>query len=130
MDAWNRVEGFQALAEWFGGTPSFHDGQMLALKVDFPREATYTVHAWRITDRVDRNGYFETENDFVATIRMVGLSRLNLESDYDGPGIIGALTVVELGVEIELQVYSVLGAEGRIKAQRASIEFLAGKPQA
>jgi hypothetical protein len=129
-DAWNDVEGFQTLADWFGSTPTFHDGQVLSLDIDFPREAVLVIHAWRIMDRVDADGYFETEQDFVATIRMGGVTKLDLETDYDGPGIVSALTTVALGDEIQLQIYSSLGVEGRIKAQRASIAFLPGKPEA
>jgi hypothetical protein len=128
--AWDRVEGFQALAEWFGGTPGFHDGYMLALKFDFPAEAIFTVHAWRMTDRVNESGHFETERDFVATIRMSSLSEVHFETDYDGPGIVGSLAVFEHDDQLELRIHSVLGAGGYIRAKLASVSFDPGKPAA
>ena len=127
---WDRVEGFQTLAEWYGGTPGFHDGYMLALRIDFPAEAIFTVHAWRTTNRVNESGYFEHERDFVATLRMTSLSDIHFETDYDGPGIVGSLAVVEHGDQIELRIHSVLGAGGHIRAQQAAVTFIPGKPQA
>ncbi len=127
--AWNRVEGFQALADWYGGTPGFHDGEMLSLTIDFPGEAVFQVSGWRTTNRVDEQGYFEHEKHFVAVFRLEGLSLIDLESDYEGgTGIIGSLGVIEAGEGIELQIFSVLGVGGRIRARGASITFAPGKP--
>ena len=126
--AWDRVEGFQALTDWFGGEPSFHDGYLLSLKIDFPSQATFGVHAWRMTDQVDDEGYFVHDKDFVATFRLEGLSRVDFETDYQGRGIVNFLELAEQGEALELTIHSVLGAGGIFRAGRIAIDFQPGKP--
>jgi hypothetical protein len=125
---WDRVEGFQVLVDWFGEMPSFHDGQMLSLTIDFPDRAMFQVHAWRITDQVDGQGYFVHDKDFVATFRLEEVSLVDLETDYQGPGIVNFLELAELDEVLELTIYSVLGAGGRLRAGRIAIDFQPGKP--
>lgn len=125
--AWDRIEGFRALADWFGGVPSFHDGYVLGLKLEFPGVAELSLHGWAMTDRVDDRGYFELEKHFVATFRLTGVSALQLE-DFDEGAILMGLGVREEAGLIQLDLDPVIGVGGFLRAKDISVTFVPGKP--
>ena len=129
-EAWKRIEGFQALVDWFGGVPSFHDGYVLSLRIDFPAEAVLVLHGWSMTDRVDAQGYFELEKHFVATFRLSGLSKVALEDLVAAGSILERLTVTVRDDQLEFGLAPVLGTSGLLRCRRASVGFTPGKPSA
>jgi hypothetical protein len=54
------LPGGQALFEWFGHLHRFHDANLLEIALNSKGASTLRVHTWRMTDKVDALGYFET----------------------------------------------------------------------
>jgi hypothetical protein len=127
-EAWKRIDGFQDLADWFGYAPSFHDGYLLSLKIDFPTEAVLVMHGWDMTDRIDARGYFELEKHFVATFRLAGLVKIDLEDPDHAGAIVERLTITADGDQLEFAINPILGTGGLLRCLKASVSFEPGKP--
>ncbi len=81
------IPGGQALIDWFGGVPRFHDAKLLDIRLVSKGTSTVHIHAWRTTDQVDDRGYFVLDKhvmvDFdLQEVTFVALTEFNL------PGII------------------------------------------
>ncbi len=127
-EAWKRIDGFQDLVDWFGHVPSFHDGYLLSLKIDFPAWAVLVLHGWGMTDRMDARGYFELEKHFVATFRLDGLVKIDLEDTDHAGAIVERLTIDAAGDQLEFAINPILGTGGLLRCLRASVSFEPGKP--
>ncbi|MBI1685062.1 hypothetical protein [Caulobacter hibisci] len=127
-EAWKRIDGFQGLVDWFGHVPSFHDGYLLSLRIDFPTEAVLVLHGWDMTDRIDARGYFELEKHFVATFRLTGVVKVDLEDADHAGSIVERLTVVGDGDQLVFAINPILGTGGLLRCLKASVSFEPGKP--
>jgi hypothetical protein len=129
MDAWARIEGAQALIEWFGRAPRFHDGYVLGLKLEFPGRGELVLHGWSMTDRVDAQGYFELERHFVATFVLDGVQVVDLTEFAEG-AILDRLAVTEVDEVIRLELDPIIGVGGVLQARHVAVTFVPGKPAA
>ena len=74
------LPGGQAVIDWFGFCPQFHDGLLEKLEL-MSGNATLTVQCFRMTDQVDAKGYFIVDREASVTLRMRGVSGIMLEGD-------------------------------------------------
>lgn len=74
------LEGGKEVADWFGFVPSFHDATLDRLELANGNGAL-TLKAFRMTDKVDANGYFVLDRRANVDIILSGISGLRLYGD-------------------------------------------------
>jgi len=74
------LPGGQAIIDWFGFCPQFHDGHFEKLEIA-GGDATLTVQGFRMTDHVDAAGFFVLDRRASVTLHMRGVSGVKLEGD-------------------------------------------------
>jgi hypothetical protein len=91
----------EALTEIFGRWPSFHDAEVIALRLD--REAgeggtpalELGVHLWEMTNDVDPDGFYVRRHHTITTLRFADIDDLDL-GGFNGQNVIADLTIKEV----------------------------------
>lgn len=121
------IPGGQALMDWFGRIPSFHDAYLLGITLETRATSIVRVHGWNMTDKLDGDGYFILEKHAVVTFSLEGVTRVHLV-DFDLVGIIGCLSLTEMDGGFRLIWDVSYGVVGEIRAKSVGIAFQPGKP--
>ena len=131
-----QLPGGQALIDWFGHVPRFHDAETLELRLASVGPSVIRIHAWRMTDTVDAQGFFVLDRHAVVTITLDGVRDIAI-GDFDLPGIIFELkiTQAEVGSDytgprtgVQLAWTGSYGVSGALKAQSVRFDLQPGKP--
>jgi hypothetical protein len=100
------VVGHEALLEWFGYWPSFHDAEVLTMlfnrrHVLYPPGPRLEVrlHAFEMTKEVDNGGFYVLRKHVVATFEFDGLDELR----FDGFNHQNAIFGLELSAKQDLR---------------------------
>jgi hypothetical protein len=72
--------GGQAVIDWFGFCPDFHDASIERIEVA-SGHAILAMRAFRTTSEVDAAGYFVRDRHALVTLRMERVAGLKLEGD-------------------------------------------------
>ena len=83
----DRIAGAKRLVAVFGYWPSFHDAEVLWLRLDrrahgeggYGPTLDALVHAFEMTSDVGADGYYVSRNHVLVSFRFCGLDRLSLE---------------------------------------------------
>lgn len=122
------IPGGDALIEWFGRTPRFHDAELLEISFTGKGEGLLRIHAWNMTDAVDVNGYFVLDKHAVVTLALLGVHQINC-TDFDMvPGIIFDLLITKLDEHFRIEWSASYGVAGFIIARQVRVTLTPGKP--
>jgi hypothetical protein len=136
------VPGGPELVRHFGRVPSFHDGEILGLRLDRDGPSILRVYGWITTDRVGPNGASVLERHAVVTftlhgvmdLRLDGFSRQNviggliLRRAPDRPERRNYLALDPTPDDIEIELEPCYGLDGLIRARSVAITFEPGEP--
>lgn len=120
------VPGGQAVTDWFGGIPSFHDGYVLGTSLEARGMGVVRVHGWNTTDQVGSDGYLILEKHAVVTFTLGNVTKVNIV-DFDLVGIVGCLSLSRIDGGFRLLWDCAYGAAGEILAKTASMTLEPGK---
>ena len=115
MQPFERVHNHEALVERFGAWPSFHDAEVLSVRLDNGQRTDgrvaveLDVHIFEITGETDEYGYYVFRLHTLVTLRFDGACEIELE-DF------GPQNVLD-GLELEL------ADEPAVDAARLSVEL-------
>lgn len=122
------LPGGQALFDWFGRVPRFHDAYLLALKLSSAGPSLIRIHGWNMTGEVDADGYFVLDRHVVVTMELDDVSAFDC-ADYDVmPGIIGDLEIRRVGGRFQIAWDASYGVAGSVTARQVRISLQPGKP--
>ena len=141
---YHAVPGGPELLQWFDGTPTFHDAEILSLDLRRKGQSLLRLHGWINTGRVGPDRFFVLDRhaietfalDGVMDMRLDGFSRQNviyglvLRRAPDRPERSNTLSLKPLPDDVELELEPCYGLEGFIRARSVSITFKPGKPDA
>jgi hypothetical protein len=74
------LPGGDAVLEWFGFVPTFHDATLERLDIS-KGSVTLGLKAFRMTKEVDAEGHFALDRHALVTITLSGVSGLSLTGD-------------------------------------------------
>lgn len=74
------LPGGQAVIDWFGFCPDFHDGSLEKFELSVGN-AMLSVRTFRMTSETDENGFFVLDRNAVVILRMRGVTGVKLEGD-------------------------------------------------
>jgi hypothetical protein len=124
------VAGGTDLLAWFEGrVPSFHDAEVLALRLD-RHEATCQVkiYTFEITAEVDGEGYLVTTKHVVVSFELSHVTALNLK-DFNHQNVIYGLSITQMpDGDFCLALEPCWGLSGEINARSLQITLEPGAP--
>jgi len=121
------VPGGAELIAWFGFVPRFHDANLLEIELRSKSESRLRIHAWRMTNVVDEEGYYVLDKHAVVTITLHRVTSVDL-SDFSKPGIIAGLELTKTNGAFDLKWDGSYGVDGSIQAEQISFRLEPGKP--
>jgi hypothetical protein len=129
MDDWHQaIPGAQALLDWFGCWPSFHDAEVLGIELNRTGSSKIRVHAFAVTGAVDSNDLYVCEKHCIVTMVLDDVSGVEL-ADFNHQNVISSLKISRENNEFILMLDSSYGVAGSIRAKSVRIEITAGIPE-
>jgi hypothetical protein len=127
-NAMDEVAGSQALIEWFGRWPSFHDGEILSISLNRSGSSCVRIHTWETTKEVHENGYFILRKHVIVSFFLDGLTDLELNG-FSPQNVISGLSVQRSASGLQLLLNPCYGIAGALTAETIRTEFEPGKPE-
>lgn len=120
------IPGGQALVEWFGHVPRFHDAELLEITFSGKGVGLLRIQAWNMTDQVDAKGYFVLDKHATVTLALEGVSAVNCV-DFDiMPAIIFDLEITKGDESFRIEWSASYGVAGFITAKDVRISLAPG----
>ena len=116
------ISGGQALIDWFGRVPRFHDAELQEIRLASKGPSTLRIRTWQMTDQVDDRGYFVLDKHVMVTITLERVSSVALDH-FNLPGIIDYLEITSVENGFQLSWTGSYGVEGRLRAGQLRIDF-------
>jgi hypothetical protein len=122
------IPGGDALVEWFGRVPRFHDAELLEINVSGKGAGLLRIQAWNMTDEVDTKGYFVLDKHATVTLALEGVSAINCV-DFDMmPAIIFDFEITKVDEKYRIEWSTSYGVAGFINAKHVRISLVPGRP--
>ena len=77
-DLHRMVEGHEAVIGWFGEWPSFHDAEVLSLRLNRSATSSLEVLTWRTRSETNDAGHYVRDKFAVITFSLESISSLEL----------------------------------------------------
>ena len=122
-DVMARVEGAAELAAWYGGFPGFHDAYVVDFQLRGDGSGHMRLQSWRMTDKLDEQGYFVVEKQFQASLFFDGVTHAELRDFQPGQAILYSLELSSQEDEIEIVLQSSYGFDGTLRVKTLRIAF-------
>ena len=127
MDAVPEIPGAEAVVEWFGRWPSFHDAEIIDVHFDRAGRSAIRIHAWLMTEGIDSDGFYVSDRHAVVTFGLEDIVDLELFG-FSNQNVIFGLTVERTDRGHRLKLDPCYGLSGAIEAERVSVGLAPGKP--
>lgn len=121
------ISGAQALYDWFGYWPDFHDAEVVKFSLDPAAPSCLVIHTWEMTKRVNEQGYYETTKHAVVKFEIDSIVNVSLVDLWKNS------ILLDLGVDkteggFRLSFSAAYGVSGTIESERLSLSITPGKP--
>ena len=117
------IEGANAIVDWFGCWPRFHDHYLVQAPSTASAAGVMTIEAWVTMSATDAQGYFLRERHCLVTFELSGIDSVELTEPIF-PAVIFELTLTDETPGWTIAWSSSYGAGGCIQARvaRVSVE--------
>jgi hypothetical protein len=143
MTIYDELAGGADLVRWFGQVPSFHDAEILSLRLHRKGPSVLRLHGWINTGEVGHGGYFVLHRHAVVTFTLSEVMDLQLDN-FSIQNVISGLVLRRAPnrperrgyltdprpQDIEIELEPCYGLSGLIRARAVSIVFEPGEPAA
>ena len=126
--ALHNIPGGEALFDWFGRVPRFHDAKLLEITFSGKGSGLLRIHAWNMTNKVDARGHFVRDKHVVVTLALEAISAINCTNFDIVPAVIFDLEITRLDQGFRLAWSASYGVTGSISAKQVRITLEPGKP--
>jgi hypothetical protein len=122
----SQIPGGRALVDWFGGVPTFHDGEVLSVHLERDQPSKLVVYGFRMNSETDAQGFYVVDRKVTATFVIDGIDSLELKG-FSIQNVLNRLSIHArsggTGYEIELE--DTYGIGGRIGCEAVSVSYSA-----
>jgi hypothetical protein len=122
----NAVEGAQAVCDWFGYWPSFHDAEILDVHLARSGSSSIRVLTWHVNREVIENGYYRQEREAIVTFSLTGITDLEL-AGFSTQNVIFGLGLELSANGIRLVLSPCYGLAGYVDAAVVRVELTPGR---
>ncbi|MGR3512475.1 MAG: hypothetical protein ACU0GG_06890 [Paracoccaceae bacterium] len=118
----SKLPGANAVIEWFGREPKFHDAKISNIRLTQGQTSTITLHAWNMTNDRDAKGHYLTDKHATVGITFESVDIIELSDfDFGHSGIVFSLEISGSLEATEVRWTSSIGVEGRIIGRGVSL---------
>jgi hypothetical protein len=128
LEVTDEAAGAAEFIEWFGYWPSFHDAEVLDLKLFRSGPSTIRVHTFETTDQVNSQGFFVCVKHVVVSFCFGHVTNLDLNS-FNAQNVIGELHLRQTRDGYELTIEPCHGLAGTITGDKVRVTFVPGIPE-
>jgi hypothetical protein len=121
------VDGARDLRDWFGFWPSFHDAEVIELKLYRSSASSIRIHTFETTKEVDAKGFYILTKHVVVEFLFKGISSMSLVG-FNNQNVLGGLLLEKLNEGFRLTLRDCYGLGGSIEVNEISIRLFPGKP--
>lgn len=119
----DEINGWDALEEWFGFSPKFHDAEVISLDLRRePEPSVIRVHAWRTNSDLDDNGYYRTDRHAIVVFEVTGISEMQLDG-WNRQNVLYEMRIVAAEGGQEVHMTTSYGVEGKIVAKSVKVSL-------
>ncbi|MGH9733628.1 MAG: Imm50 family immunity protein [Candidatus Acidiferrales bacterium] len=86
------VDGADALFDWFGYWPDFHDAEILRLELNRTGESTISINTEECTTEIDAQGYYVLRKHVTVHFLLGGISDVEL-GEFSVQNVISGLEI-------------------------------------
>jgi hypothetical protein len=126
-NAIQEVAGVEALLQWFGKWPSFHDAEVLSLELNRVGASCVRIHTWEMTNELDANGFYVLRKHAVVSFFLDRLKNIEL-SEFSSQNVIFGLSVTRSAEGLQLFLDPSYGVGGTLTAEAIRVKIEPGKP--
>jgi len=126
-DELKAIAGAQELHDWFGRWPTFHDAEILSLRLNRHGASILLIHTWEMTSKIDEKGFYVLDKHVVVEFVLENIAELNL-SGFSVQNVIFGLSLGKKEKGFLLDLDPCYGLAGTIEAKDVSIRLHPGKP--
>lgn len=121
------ISGAVHVIDWFGFWPSFHDAEIVEIRLNRKGQSSLKLHVFQMTPEVDERGFFVLDKHAIVTLLLQDVLDLELIG-FSHQNVIFGLEIKqdERGVKIILE--GCFGIEGWLIAKEAIVQIAPGKP--
>ena len=116
------VDGADALFDWFGYWPDFHDAEILRVDLDRTGRSTVSIKTWETTSGVNAQGYNIQRKHVVVHFLLRGISDLEL-TGFSVQNVISGLEISRSQDGFSLELGPCYGLAGSLTAERLWIQI-------
>jgi hypothetical protein len=118
------VPGADDVVRWFGQWPSFHDAEVLSVRLERGGRSVIRVHAWNVGAATDTDGRFIREKEGIVVFEFAAIKDLHLEGeDADVQNVIAGLIVERVSAGYRLVLAPCYGLAGEIVAEELMVRL-------
>jgi Immunity protein 50 len=122
----NAIEGAQAVFDWFGYWPSFHDAEIIDLHLATAGPSWLSVLTWHMNRDVIESGFYRREREAIVTFTLTGIADLEL-ADFSNQNVISSLAIEPRAHGARLILKPCYGLTGFIEAAEVRVALTPGK---
>lgn len=118
------VPGADDVVRWFGQWPSFHDAEILSVRIERGGRSVIRIHAWNPGTEKDAKGRFIREREAIVVFEFAGIKDVHLEGeDADRQNVISGLTVEKVQEGYRLGLGPCYGLAGEIVVAELTVRL-------
>jgi hypothetical protein len=121
------VAGSEALLQWFGEWPSFHDAEVLSITLNRIGTSCVRIHTWETTAEIGSNGCCVLRKHVIVSFFLNGLKDIEL-AGFSSQNVIFGLSVKRSEEGLHLILGPCYGVAGSLTAEAIRVEIEPGKP--
>src|SRR5271169_2744095 len=127
QNAIHEVPGADALFQWFGYWPDFHDAEVLEIDLNRSGSSRVRVHTFHVSDQVGKDGCYVCVKHVVVSFLLEGLKTVQL-AGFNNQNVVSEVALMRTDGGFQLFLEPCYGAEGSLTAERIRIEMEPGTP--
>jgi hypothetical protein len=116
------LPGATALIERFGLWPSFHDAEVVSLRLNRSGASTLTVHLFRMTSQLNERGHYVCDLHTLVTFSFGEILGMNL-MHFNNQNVLSGLAIEKIEDGFQLTLHPCYGLAGTIQTKATSISF-------
>jgi hypothetical protein len=121
------IPGADEFVSWFGRWPSFHDAEVVSLKLERAGQSQLSIHCFHMTSQVDASGHYATEKHALATFSFVEVTDCELYG-FNCQNVLSGLLVQRDGTGHKIALHGCYGLEGWLTGTCLRLTFVEGIP--
>jgi hypothetical protein len=127
QNAIHEVPGAEALLQWFGYWPDFHDAEVLEIDLQRSGSARVQVHTFEMSNQVGEDGCCVCLKHVIISFLPEGLTTIQLQG-FNPQNVMSEMELVRTKQGFQLFLEPFAGVAGSLTAERIKMETEPGVP--